>query len=118
MARSKNLIPWTDEQAREVEETLMCFNGADEVCAAVGCKAADLNWLCRQAFGLTFKQAEARFQTVGRSRLRKALFEAALAGNAKALDTLVREQLGMGPVEARRRTAAKAEQARADETDF
>jgi len=118
MARTKNLQPWTDEQAREVKQTLMAFNGMAEVCAVVNCKAVDLNWLCRQAFGMPFRQAMENFQTVGRASLRRALFDAALDGNAKALDTLVREQLGMGPVEARRRTAAKAEQAQAEEVDF
>lgn len=118
MGRTRNLQPWTEQEASDVKETLMCFNGADEVCATVGCKRDDLNWLCRQAFGMTFNQAEQRFQTVGRAQLRKALFSAALDGNAKALDTLVREQLGMGPVEARRRTAAKAKQAEAEEVDF
>jgi predicted permease len=41
----------------------------------------------------------------------------AMEGNAKCLDTLAREQLGIGPVESRRRTAAK-EQPAAEEVDF
>ena len=118
MPKAREITPWTDAQAKDVEDILTCFNGADEVCAAMGCRKGDLNWLCRQAFGMTFKDAEQRFQTIGRSLLRRALFNAATDGNAKALDTLVREQLGMGPLEARRRTAAKAEQAKADDVDF
>lgn len=118
MARAHTTTPWTEQQAKDVEDILTCFNGAEEVCAAMGCRKSDLNWLCRQAFGLTFKDAEARFQTIGRSLLRRALFNSAVDGNAKALDTLVREQLGMGPIEARKRTVAKAEQAKADDVDF
>lgn len=113
MAQRPN--PWTEQQARDVESILTCFNGAAEVCAAMDCKEADLNWLCRQAFGLTFKQAKAKFQTVGRSLLRRALFNSAIEGNAKALDVLSREQLGTGPVEMRRKMASAPKQ---EEVDF
>ena len=112
--------PWTEEQAKTVKDMLTCFNGPEEVCAAMECKRSDLNWLCRQAYGESFAATMERFHTVGRSLLRRAIFNAALEGNAKAVDTLAREQLGTGPVETRRRQAAKAkaEQAKAEEVDF
>lgn len=112
--------PWTEEQAKTVKDMLTCFNDAEEVCAALECRRADLNWLCRQAFGEPFSTVRDRFHTVGRSLLRRAMFNAAIDGNAKALDTLAREQLGTGPVETRRKQAAKAkaEQAKVEEVDF
>ena len=112
--------PWTEEQARTVENMLECFNDAEEVCAVMGCRKADLNWLCRQAFGVAFSVVRDKHHTIGRSLLRRAMFNAAIDGNAKALDTLAREHLGTGPVETRRRQAAKAkaEQAKAEDVDF
>lgn len=84
------------------------------------CAATDLDALCRQAFGMNFARTSHKYALVGRARIRSALFKAAEHGNAKALDTLVREQLGGGPVETRRRQAAeaKAVQAKAEEVDF
>lgn len=109
--------PWSEKEAKQVEDMLTCFNGADEICCALNCRKDDLNWLCRQAFGKPFKDVEKRFRTVGQSLIRRAMFNAAMEGNAKCLDTLAREQLGIGPVESRRRTAAK-EQPAAEEVDF
>ena len=54
---------------------------------------------------------------VGKTKLRQALFDAAMAGNAKALDTLSREQLGTGPVETRRKLAGTGT-AKQEEVDF
>ena len=112
--------PWTEEQAKTVKDMLTCFNDAEEVCAALECRRSDLNWLCRQAFGEPFSAVRDRFHTVGRSLLRRAMFNAAIDGNAKALDTLAREQLGSDPIVARRKQAAKAkaEQAKVEEVDF
>ncbi len=118
MSQSKNLKPWTDKEAETVEDMLTCFNGAREVCAQMRCRQSDLNWLCRQAFGESFRQAQDRFQTIGRSLLRRAMFNAATEGNAKALDTLVREQLGIDPVSSRRKTAKKVEAKKDEEVDF
>lgn len=114
---TKRPEPWTPQQIKQVEDMLTCFNGQEEVCAALDVKKDDLNWLCRQAFGKPFKEVEKRFHTVGKSLLRRAMFNSATEGNARALDTLAREQLGLGPVESRRRTAEKSKPA-VEEVDF
>lgn len=109
--------PWTEEECEKVEGILTSFNGAEEVCAVMGCEPEDLDARCLQSFDCKFEDLMARFHTVGRSKLRQALFEGAMSGNAKALDTLAREQLGSGPVETRRRLTAAATPG-AKEVDF
>ena len=109
--------PWTEDECKKVEGILTSFNGAEEVCAVMGCEPGELDARCLQSFGTEFEDLMERYHTVGRSKLRQALFEGAMNGNAKALDTLAREQLGSGPVETRRRLNAAAAPI-AKEVDF
>ncbi|MBO7685572.1 MAG: hypothetical protein J6V72_04270 [Kiritimatiellae bacterium] len=92
---------WSEQDAEQVRGLLMQFNGAEEVCAVLGCEECDLDGLSMGAFGLDFKSAKEKFAATGRAMLRKELMMQALNGNPKALDMLAREQLGMGPVEQR-----------------
>lgn len=100
---------WTEQEAEQVQGLLTTFSGADEVCAVVDCDKADLDALCQDAFDMDFKCAQEHFAAQGRAMVRKALFEQALEGNAKAMDMLAREQLGLGPVETRKRVAKEKE---------
>ena len=100
---AKRPTPWTDDEREQVIGILTSFNGADEVCAVMGCEVADLDRRCYQSFGEPFADLMERYHTVGRVKVRQALFDSAMHGNAKALDTLAREQLGIGPVEMRRK---------------
>lgn len=102
---------WTEEQARKARGLMEAFCGADEVAAAMDCRASELNALCRDAFGLSKSAALARFSAVGRARLRVTLMDEATSGNFRALDVLARSELGLGPVESRRKaTPAKNEE--------
>ena len=92
---------WTPQDAEQVRGLLMQFNGAEEVCAVLNCWPSELDGLSREAFGMGFEEARAKFAAMGRAMLRKELMMQALGGNPKALDMLAREQLGMGPVEQR-----------------
>lgn len=106
---------WNEAQQKQVAELLRQFNGADEVCAVMGCSPDKLDALSQDAFKCTFEQAKSVFAAQGRAMLRNALMSQALDGNIKALDMLSREQLGMGPVESRVRN--KAKEVNADGTD-
>ena len=103
---------WTEDEVQQVVGLLTTFSGADEVCAVLGCRKSQLDKLSRAAFGMRFELARKKFSDQGRAMVRKALFEQAIEGSAKALDMIAREQLGMGPVETRKR--AEAEQAKED----
>lgn len=92
---------WSQHDAEQVRGLLMQFNGAEEVCAVLDCKASDLDSLCLDAFGFDFNKAREKFSAMGRAMLRKELMTQAMSGNPKALDMLAREHLGMGPVEQR-----------------
>lgn len=82
------------------------------------CRASELNALCRDAFGLSRSAAFARFAAVGRARLRVTLMDEATSGNFRALDVLARSELGLGPVESRRKTTpAKDEAAKSESGD-
>lgn len=100
---AKRPTRWTEEECERVVDVLTSFNGADEVCAVMGCDADELDRRCYQSFGESFADLMERYHTVGRVKVRQALFDSAMHGNAKALDTLAREQLGIGPVEVRRK---------------
>lgn len=102
-------MAWTEEDVQQVVGLLTTFNGADEVCAVLGCAKDGLDALSHAAFGMPFADAEEVFHSQGRAMVRKALFDQAMDGSAKALEMLAREQLGMGPVETRKRVTAKAE---------
>lgn len=119
MARTRP-DPWTEEQAEKVQAMMMKFAGDKEtLCAAMGCKADDLAWLCQQAFGMNYATALNTYELQGRAILKMAYFDAAVEDkNSKALDLMAREHLGMlGPVE-RRRKVAKQTQREEEMTDF
>lgn len=100
---------WTDEQADEARSLMEAFCTADEVCAAMGCGAERLDDLCRRAFGAPWAEASATLACAGRARLRRRLMADALDGNAKALDMLARQELGIDPVPSRRPPKPKTE---------
>ncbi|MBR3384042.1 MAG: hypothetical protein IKG69_02350 [Atopobiaceae bacterium] len=102
-------MAWNEDEVQQVVGLLTTFNGADEVCAVLGCRKSQLDRLSRAAFGMRFELARKKFSGQGRAMVRKALFDQAMDGSAKALEMLAREQLGMGPVETRKRVTAKAE---------
>ncbi|WP_156908414.1 hypothetical protein [Atopobium fossor] len=105
---SSKRVKWTDEDKKQVAELLEAGSDATEVAAVLSCAEKALDTLCKDAFGLCFDDTQERFAAKGRAKLRRSLFQAANAGNAKALDLMSRAQLGMDPVKSRRR-AAKAE---------
>lgn len=109
------MMVWTEQDAEQVIGLLTTFSGADEVCAVMGCDKSELDRLCRESFDVDFKTAKDRYHAQGRAMLRKALFEQALDGSAKALDMLAREQLGIGPVETRKKVMDAKEGDDADE---
>lgn len=113
----KRPTPWTDEERQRVIDILTSFNGADEVCAVMDVDQSELDRRCYQSFGKPFADLAEQYHMVGKTKLRQALFDAAMAGNAKALDTLSREQLGTGPVETRRKLAGTGT-AKQEEVDF
>lgn len=103
---------WDEGQADNVRGLLTQFNGAEEVCAVMGCPEGDLDALCDAAFGMPFSEAKDTFSAQGRAMVRRTLMQQALDGNMKALDMLAREQLGMGAVETRRRVIQSDEEAK------
>lgn len=112
--------PWDDDQKQKVRNLLTKFCGDKEtICAVMECRQGDLNWLCRNAFGLTYAQAKEKFELEGKAKLRMAYYDAAIGGkNAKALEIVTREHLGIpGPVERRHKVLAE-EEAKAKEVDF
>lgn len=102
---------WDDDQKQLVANLLTAFNGGEEICASLDCKPSELDRLCKAAFGEPFEAFKARCASIGRAKLKSSLMKAALDGNAKALDMLAREQLGMDPVAARRSGGKNAQPA-------
>ena len=107
MARARP-EPWSDSQVAQAKGLMMSLALSDDepratMCDVMECAPSDLDWLCKQAFGLSFASAKKKFERVGKARLRSALFKAAEDCNRSALDLLAREHLGyMGPVERRK----------------
>lgn len=106
---------WTEEQAAEVANLLMHFNGSDEVCAVTETNPDDLDDNAIAAFGCNFEQAKTAFAARGRAMLRDALMAQAMSGNTKALEMLAREQLGMGAVEIRKKSIKNAKDEEGDD---
>ncbi len=100
---------WSEEDIENVKGLLTSGSGADEVCAVTDCRVADLDRLCKKAFGRDFSETKQRFQTVGHAMFNKSLFEAACAGNAKAMDMYARTVMGFSPGPPGRRKAEHAE---------
>ena len=103
---------WDEQQADNVRGLLTQFNGAEEVCAVMGCEESQLDGLCIASLHMDFATAKATFSAQGRAMVRRTLMQQALDGNIKALDMLAREQLGMGAVETRRRVIQGDEEAK------
>jgi hypothetical protein len=125
MSRGKSTLaawePWDDEQKKQVAGLLSAFNNDPEtVCAVMDCQMVDLDMLCLEAFGVDFAGAAHKYELIGKARLKTALFRSAEGGNAKAIDMLAREHLGLGATLTRREKAARDEAARskAEEVDF
>lgn len=119
MAQRARPEPWDDSQISQVEGLLTSFvDDKPSVAAVMGCMVGDLDWLCRQAFGMTFGKSAEHFGLIGKARLKSATFKMAVDGNAKMLEALNREHgMMMGPVE-RRRKVAREVKAKQEETDF
>lgn len=96
---------WTKDEAARARGLMEAFCDADEVAATMGCEPGDLDGLCRDAFGHDASWCLSSFAAVGRARIRVTLMDEATSGNFKALDLVARDQLGMGPVESRRKAA-------------
>ena len=112
--------PWTEDQAEQARALMTKFCGEKEtLCAVMGCRSADLPYLCQKAFGMNYVTALRTFELEGKAILRMAYFDAAVEDkNSKALDLMAREHLGMlGPVE-RRRKVARQVQAEEEATEF
>ena len=112
--------PWDEQQAEKVRELMVKFCGdKDTLCAVMGCRAADLPYLCQKAFGMNYVTALKTFELEGKAVLKMAYYDAAVEDkNSKALDLMAREHLGMlGPVE-RRRQVAKKVRAEEEDTEF
>lgn len=113
--------PWTPEQVKRVESLLKSFqNEPEDVCACLDCKKADLNYLCRQAFGLTFAQAVAKYGRQGKCEYWEAVRRAAIAEKPhnESLKTYGQQYIGvLGTVERRRQVAKEVKQAE-ESTDF
>ena len=97
MAKRAHPTPWTEDEAKKVEDILIKFNGPDSVCAVMGCNRDDLDYLCQQAFSEDFDHVYSRCRTVGETRLQCCLYDNALDGNMKAADMLARKYLDMKP---------------------
>lgn len=108
-SKRRRTRPWDDDEIANVKGLLTSGSGADEVCAVTDCGDADLDPLCKHAFGMGFAAAKKKFSTVGRAMFNKSLFEAACAGNAKAMDMYARTVMGFSPGPPGRRKAEQAE---------
>ena len=112
--------PWNQTQIEKVRNLMTKFcSDPETICAVMDCRKDDLAYLCREAFGLNFKEAVKRFEMEGKATLKMAYFDAAVKDkNSKALDLMAREHLDMlGPVE-RRRKVAREVKAKQEETEF
>lgn len=85
---------WSVEDCEQVRGLLTRFCDADEVCSVMDCESGDLDGLSRDAFGMTFDEAKAKFSAQGRALLRKAQFDLAVSGDRNMLQVLGREFLG------------------------
>lgn len=96
---------WTEAEAQQVAEMLTQFCTPAEVAASVGCEESGLDALALDAFELPFSEVAEVYAAQGRALLRRSLFQQAMDGNIKAIDMLGREQLGLDPVERRRKVS-------------
>lgn len=109
--RRKKPEPWSDEGKEQVTGLLRSFSGADEVCAVMGCATADLDALCKAAFGMSFDAYKDQQWAVGRALLNKAMMDSALSGTPKSIELMMRKYGDLDPVVIRheRKAAEKAE---------
>ncbi len=101
---------WSDEDKEQVTGLLRSFSEAPEVCAVMDCEEADLDALCKAAFGRSFEEYRDRQQSVGRALLNKAMMDSAISGTPKSIELMMRKYGDLDPVVIRheRRAAAKA----------
>lgn len=99
MARPKrDAEPWGEEDAERITELLVSGSGIDEVCAYTNQDEATVDARCRATFGEAFADYAARQGVIGNAMINKALFDAACAGNAKAMDIFARKNMGFNPL--------------------
>lgn len=117
--------PWDETQTKQAVGVMTSFavsgdEGKATMCDVMECAPIDLDWLCKQAFGLTFTAARAKFERIGRARIRSAIFQAAEGGNTKMLELEARiSGLDTGTTPARRRAEPKPKQQQVtEEVDF
>lgn len=88
--------PWDDEQRGQAIRAMTSFavsgdDGKLTMCALMDCAPVDLDWQCKQAFGLTFANARTKYERIGRARVLTAIFQVAESGkNAKMLELVAR----------------------------
>ncbi len=103
---------WTDADIEKARELLTKVNDCTiEIFSAVmHCTKPEARTLCRRAWDMSFEKAKEHWHLVGDALAECNIFDAAMEGNSKAIDTLTRRRFG-GPVEIRRK-AAESEAAR------
>lgn len=99
---------WNEQDVENVKGVLASGSGRDEVCAITGCDAADLDSLCMKAFGMPYVAVEARYHAIGVAMVRKAMFEAACSGNAKAAE-MFKADVGKGATGAKEKPSKSAD---------
>lgn len=109
--RRKRPDPWSEDDAEQVTGLLRSFSGPKEVCAVMDCAEADLDALCRAAFGRSFDAYKDQQWAVGRALLNKAMMDSAISGTPKSIELMMRKYGDLDPVVIRheRKEAAKAE---------
>ena len=106
--------PWDESQAKQIEGLLISgVNDKRMVAAVMRCKVGDLDWLCRQSFGLTFTRLYERCELEGIARLKSSAFAMATDGkNAKMLELMLKERgLMLGTVERRHKVQKEMREA-------
>lgn len=105
--RRKKPELWSDEGKEQVTGLLRSFSGAAEVCAVMECAEADLDVLCKSAFGCGFEAYKDRQWAVGRALLNKAMMDSAISGTPKSIELMMRKYGDLDPVVIRHERKAK-----------
>ena len=101
MAGRKQAEPWDAEEAGQITGLVTSGSGIDEVCAFTRLTKSQVDARCRATFGEGFEAFAARQKLIGKAMFNKALFDAACAGNAKAMDMYARIATGYSPLSTR-----------------
>lgn len=88
---TKRPEPWDEAQKAQARGVMTAFATSGEdgrliMCDVMECAPRDLDWLCKEAFGLTFSKAREKYERVGKARIKSAIFQGAEGGNAKMLE--------------------------------